>query len=53
MSGVNFLEKLLDGVEIGWLPLGSVTNYEQPTKYLVHPEQFTFQAATRFSPLFA
>ena len=35
MSGVNFLEKLLDGVEIGWLPLGSVTNYEQPTKYLV------------------
>ncbi|MFX4312787.1 restriction endonuclease subunit S [Enterobacter sp. 63] len=35
MSDMNFMEKLLDGVEIKWLPLGDVTQYEQPTKYLV------------------
>lgn len=35
MSSVSFLEKLLDGVDVGWLPLGDVTLYEQPTKYLV------------------
>lgn len=26
MSEANFLEKLLDGAEVGWLPLGDVTN---------------------------
>lgn len=35
MSNVSFLEKLLDGAEIGWVSLGKVTTYEQPTKYLV------------------
>jgi type I restriction enzyme S subunit len=35
MSSVKFLEKLLDGVAVEWLPLGDVTQYEQPTKYLV------------------
>jgi len=35
MSSVNFLEKLLGGVQIEWLSLGDVTKYEQPTKYLV------------------
>ena len=35
MSNLSFLEKLLDGVEIGWISLGEVTTYEQPTKYLV------------------
>lgn len=25
MSGLNFLEKLLDGVEVEWLPLGNIT----------------------------
>ena len=35
MSSGKFLEKLLDGVEVGWLPLGDVTQYAQPTKYLV------------------
>ena len=35
MSSVNFLEKLLDGVEVAYLLLGDVTQYEQPTNYLV------------------
>jgi type I restriction enzyme S subunit len=35
MSGMDFLKKLLDGVEVKYLPLGDVTQYEQPTKYLV------------------
>lgn len=35
MSDANFLDKLLDGVEVELLPLGDVTQYEQPTKYLV------------------
>ena len=35
MSGVSFLERLLDGCEVKCLPLGDVTQYEQPTKYLV------------------
>ena len=32
----TFLEKLLDGAEIKWIPLGDVADYEQPTKYLVN-----------------
>ena len=35
MSELSFLEKLLDGAAVEWLPLGDVTEYEQPTKYLV------------------
>ena len=35
MSSNNFLEKLLDGVEVEYLLLGDVTQYEQPTNYLV------------------
>lgn len=35
MSAQGFLERLLDGASIEWLPLGQVTQYEQPTKYLV------------------
>lgn len=30
MSEMSYLEKLLDGVEVEWLPLGNVTKYEQP-----------------------
>lgn len=30
-----FIERLLDGVEVEWKPLGEVTKYEQPTTYLV------------------
>ena len=32
----TFLEKLLDGAEVEWIPLGDVADYEQPTKYLVN-----------------
>lgn len=35
MSDLSFMEKLLGGAEICWLPLGEVTTYKQPTKYLV------------------
>ena len=35
MSAQRFLERLLDGTSVEWLPLGQVTKYEQPTKYLV------------------
>ena len=35
MNNMNFMEKLLDGVEIEWKALGEMAKYEQPTKYLV------------------
>jgi type I restriction enzyme S subunit len=35
MSNPKFMEELLDGVAMEWLPLGDVAQYEQPTKYLV------------------
>ena len=41
MSGVNFLEKLLNGVTISFLPLGNITNYEQPMKYLVATKNYS------------
>ena len=31
----SFMQELLDGAKVEWMPLGLVTNYEQPTKYLV------------------
>jgi len=40
MSKQNFMEKLLDSVELEWLPLGDVTQYEQPTKYLVKTKDY-------------
>jgi type I restriction enzyme S subunit len=40
MSELNYLEKLLDGVEVEWLPLGDVTKYEQPTRYLVKAKDY-------------
>ena len=40
MSELSYLEKLLDGVEVEWLPLGNVTKYEQPTKYLVKAKDY-------------
>ena len=33
---MSYLDKLLDGVEVKWKPLGEVADYEQPTKYLVN-----------------
>lgn len=46
MSSVNFLEKLLGRVEIGWLLLGDVTQYEQPTKYLVKAKNYSDEFQT-------
>ena len=37
---VSFMERLLDGVEIKYVPLGDVTQYEQPTKYLVKTKNY-------------
>ncbi|MEF0592544.1 restriction endonuclease subunit S [Serratia sp. IR-2025] len=41
MSKPGFMEKLLDGVEVAWLPLRDVTQYEQPTKYLVNSNNYS------------
>lgn len=41
MSCANFLERLLDGVVVEWLPLGDLTEYEQPTKYLVAAKNYS------------
>ncbi|MFN4979984.1 MAG: restriction endonuclease subunit S, partial [Pseudanabaena sp.] len=46
MSGMNFLERLLDGVVVKWKPLGEVTKYEQPTKYLVQSTDYSDDFAT-------
>ncbi len=40
MSKSDFMEKLLDGIEVEWIPLGNVTQYEQPTKYLVKSKNY-------------
>lgn len=40
MTTPNYLEKLLDGAEVAWKPLGEVTQYEQPTKYLVETTNY-------------
>lgn len=41
MSRMNFLDKVLDGVTVEWLPLGDITHYEQPTKYLVAAKNYS------------
>ncbi len=46
MSSVDFLDKLLDGTAIEWLPLGDVTQYEQPTKYLVAAKNYSDEFET-------
>ncbi len=46
MSKVNFLEKLLDGADVEWKPLGEVTKYEQPTKYLVKTKNYSDEYET-------
>ncbi len=40
MSDMRFMEKLLEGAEVAWIPLGEVTQYEQPTKYLVKTKNY-------------
>ncbi len=41
MSNASFMEKLLEGVEVEWKALGEVTEYEQPTKYLVKSKNYS------------
>ena len=37
----NFMEKLLDGVQVEWKTLYEVAKYEQPTKYLVKAKNYS------------
>lgn len=46
MSELSYLKKLLDEVEIQWLPLGDLTKYEQPTKYLVKAKNYNDEYTT-------
>lgn len=32
---MKYIDELLKGEKVEWLPIGSITNYEQPTNYLV------------------
>ena len=32
---MKYIDELLQGEKVEWLPIGSITNYEQPTNYLV------------------
>ncbi|MBX3010418.1 MAG: restriction endonuclease subunit S [Caldilineaceae bacterium] len=41
MSYLSFMEKLLDGGAVEWKTLGEVTEYEQPTKYLVKSPNYS------------
>lgn len=41
MSKMGFMDNLLDGVGVEWLLLGEVTDYEQPTKYLVKTKNYS------------
>ena len=43
---MSYLENLLDAAEVGWLPLGEVTEYEQPTKYLVETKNYSNEFET-------
>lgn len=43
---MSFLDRLLDGVVVEWLPLGSVTKYEQPAKYLVATKNYNDEFKT-------
>ncbi|MDO5609717.1 MAG: restriction endonuclease subunit S [Pseudomonadota bacterium] len=40
MRGMSYLDKLLDGAAMEWKALGEVTQYEQPTKYLVSAKNY-------------
>lgn len=43
---MSFLEKLLDDVNVEWLLLGDVTQYEQPTAYLVKSKNYNVEFQT-------
>jgi type I restriction enzyme M protein len=40
-DGISPIDVLLAGVSVEWLPLGDVTRYEQPTKYLVETKNYS------------
>jgi len=40
MMKSSYIEKLLNGVKVEWKKLGGVTNYEQPSKYLVKSKNY-------------
>ncbi|EAX6626030.1 restriction endonuclease subunit S [Salmonella enterica] len=46
MNELSYLEKLLDGIDVEWLPLADVTKYEQPTKYLVKAKDYNDEFTT-------
>lgn len=46
MSNMTFIENLLNGVKVEWMPLGELTNYEQPTKYLVTAKNYSDEFET-------
>jgi type I restriction enzyme, S subunit len=46
VSDLGFLEKLLDQAEVEWMPLGIVTEYGQPTKYLVDSKNYDDRFST-------
>ena len=46
MSEMSYLEKLLDGAEVEWLPLSDLTKYEQPTEYLVKAKDYNDKFTT-------
>lgn len=37
---MSYLERLLNGVSVEWLPLAEFANYEQPTRYLVESNNY-------------
>ena len=38
---MSYLDKLLQGVEVEWKTLGEVTDYEQPTRYIVKSNNYS------------
>ena len=37
---MSYINQLLKGTSVEWLPLGEFANYEQPTKYLVKSKNY-------------
>ncbi len=43
---MKYIDELLQGEKVEWLPIGSITNYEQPTNYLVKSTNYHESYAT-------
>lgn len=43
---MSYLEKLLQGTKVEWMSLGEVTEYEQPTRYLVKSKNYNDNFST-------